>query len=355
MVLFLNKVNLKVYYYKFELKVKRIVIGFVSFFLLLSCSEEQVQPEVSFYYWKTIFQLNNNEKTILEANKVSKIYVRYFDVSLKDKEAIPLSPVVFKEKKIRYDIVPVVYIKNEVMLEEAVNLENMARNIYTFIAQMNDKNGIRCHEIQIDCDWTLKSKDRYLKFIEDFKKISTKKLSATIRLHQVKYYQKTGIPNVDKGVLMFYNMGSIAPDNLNSIYDRNIAQSYIRSLHKFPLQLDIALPIYSWGIHIRNHKVIKVVGKLDHAELEKDTHFKKTDGMHFTVVESVIRGGNYYEKGDVVKIECITKKDLKTMAEDLKEHIAEQPEDIIFYDLDSFNLKAYNDDEQFFKKVAGWF
>ena len=77
--------------------------------------------------------------------------------------------------------------------------------------------------------------------------------------------------------------------------------------------------------------------------------------MHFTVVESVIRGGNYYKKGDVVKIECITKKDLKTMAEDLKEHIAEQPEDIIFYDLDSFNLKAYNDDEQFFKKVAGWF
>jgi hypothetical protein len=53
----------------------------------------------------------------------------------------------------------------------------------------------------------LQVKDNYLKFIAVFKKLSKKKLSATIRLHQVKYFKKTKIPNVDSGVLMYYNMG----------------------------------------------------------------------------------------------------------------------------------------------------
>ena len=56
-----------------------------------------------------------------------------------------------------------------------------------FIGQINLKNGITCNEIQIDCDWTLDSRDTYMKFIDVFKNQWNKTLSVTIRLHQVKY------------------------------------------------------------------------------------------------------------------------------------------------------------------------
>ncbi len=332
------------------------IILLVGLFSACSNRPEKGEPSAAFYYWKTVFKVTENEKKVLSDNNVGKLYIRYFDIGLKGKEAIPVSPIRFSEKPDPYKIVPVVYIKNEVMLEPTVDLQKLAENVNTYIGKVNAKYGIAWDEIQVDCDWTLNSKDRYLKFVEHLKSVSAKRLSATIRLHQVKYFNKTGIPNVDKGVLMYYNMGSIAPDNRNSIYDREVAQSYIKSLKKFPLALDVALPIYSWGIHIRNHRVIKVISKIDVAALENDPHFKRTDALYFTVVESVIRGGNYFKEGDQLKIESISKDYLENMADELRDNLANRPDEIIFYDLDDFNIAPYNNMEQnIFKKVAAWF
>lgn len=331
------------------------IVLFVGVFSACSNRSEKGDPNVAFYYWKTIFKLTENEKKVLTENSVGKIYIRYFDIGLTGKEAVPVSPINFADKPDAYKVVPVIYIKNQVMLEPTVDLRKLAENVNAYIGKVNAKYGIAWDEIQVDCDWTLKSKDRYLKFVEYLKAVSAKRLSATIRLHQVKYYGKTGIPNVDKGVLMYYNMGSIAPDNRNSIYDREVAQSYIKSLKKFPLALDVALPIYSWGIHIRNHRVIKVISKIDMASIEKDPHFKKMDGMYFTVVESVIRGGSYFKEGDQLKMETISKDDLENMADDLQDNVVNRPDEIIFYDLDDFNIAPYNKEQKFFKKVAAWF
>lgn len=331
------------------------LIVLVGFFSACSDKQEKDNPKVAFYYWKTVFKLTENEKKALTENGTQRMYVRYFDVGLKEKQAVPVSPVTFAEKPGNYQVIPVVYIKNEVMLEPTVELQKLAENINRYIGQINAKNKIAWNEIQVDCDWTLNSKDRYLKFVTLLKSVSAKKMSATIRLHQVKYFNKTGIPNVDKGVLMYYNMGNIEPDNQNSIYDREVAKRYLKSLKKFPLQLDVALPIYAWGIHIRDHKVIKLISKMDAALLEQDPHFKQTDEMYFQVVKSVFRNGNYFKEGDQVKIEAITKADLKTMAEDLSDNLSKRPDEIILYDLDTFNLTICNDDQKFFKKMAGWF
>jgi len=332
-----------------------VIILFVGLFSACSDKSEKGAPNVAFYYWKTIFKLTENEKEVLSENNVGKIYIRYFDIGLKGKEAIPVSSIRFSEKPDPYKVVPVVYIKNEVMLEPTVDLQQLAEKVNTYIGKVNAKNSIAWDEIQVDCDWTLQSKDRYLKFVEHLKSVSAKRLSATIRLHQVKYYGKTGIPNVDKGVLMYYNMGSIAPDNRNSIYDREVAQSYIKSLKKFPLALDVALPVYCWGIHFRDDGVINVISKIDVAALKNDPHFRKTDEITFQVVESVIRGGNYFKEGDQLKMESILKDDLKNMADDLRDNLANRPNEIIFYDLDDFNMTSYNSDQKIFKKVAAWF
>ncbi|GAA3753135.1 hypothetical protein GCM10022422_43620 [Flavobacterium ginsengisoli] len=321
---------------------------------MLSCTKSE-KPVISFYYWKTIFKFSKTEKEALINNNVQKLYIRYFDIGLHPESnfPIPISPVRFEENPQVYKIVPVVFIQNKVMLQPNLDVNDLAQKTFGFIEQINIKNKIECQEIQIDCDWTLKSKENYLKFIEVFKKLSKKKLSATIRLHQVKYFKKTKIPNVDSGVLMYYNMGSIAPDSLNSIYDRKVAEKYLKSVKRYPLHLDFAFPIYSWGVHIRNNKVIGLRSKMNSSQLEKDSNFEKTSPIFFRVKQSNYKNGVFYEENDLLKIEEIKPEDLKEMAEDLQDHLVEKPNEIIFYDLDEFNLNNY--EKNTFKQIISCF
>lgn len=323
--------------------------------VLFSACSKNDKPVIAFYYWKTNLKFSQTEKEVLKDNNVHKLYVRYFDIGLhpETQNPIPISPIHFQENAQNFEIVPVVFIQNKLMLQTNLDIEDLAKRTIHLIDEINKKNKINYTEIQIDCDWTLNSKDNYLKFIEQIKKLSQKKLSATIRLHQVKYFRKTKIPNVDHGVLMFYNMGIIAPDSLNSIYSKKISANYLKSLKKYPLDLDYALPIYSWAVHIRNQKVVGLRSKLNFSELKKDQNFVQTSAVFFKAKQSNYKNGVYYEENDLLKIESISAEDLKEMAEDLSENSAKAPKEIIFYDLDEFNLKNY--EKNIFEQVISCF
>jgi len=331
--------------------MKKSYLMWVLFLLFLSC-QNNPKPTVSFYYWKTVFKLSALEKDILKENEVSKLYIRYFDVDIKENIPLPVLPIIFKDNVENFEIVPVIFIRNEVMLNDNVNLEDLGTKIRNLINQINKKNEIKCKEIQLDCDWTMLSKDNYLKFVNLFKKNYKGILSATIRLHQVKFFEKTSIPNVDKGVLMFYNMGKVSSDEINSIYDRNIGKDYTNSLKKYPLPIDIALPIYSWAIQIRDNEVIDLISKLDSNIFEDKNNFEVITSMRFKVKRSLLKSGYFFKKDDIIKIESISKNDLFEMANDLGKQVKETPKEIIFYDLDAFNLRTYSNEKKVFQEVS---
>lgn len=322
---------------------------------MFSACQQPEQPVISFYYWKTIFKLSALEKSTLKENKVKKLYIRYFDIDWNEKlnQAFPQNPIHFKSNHKEFAIVPVVYIKNNVFLNKKIDVLDLAQKTNDFIEQINAKNHISCQEIQIDCDWSLSSQDNYLKFMDCFYKISGKIVSATIRLHQIKYFKKTKIPKVDKGVLMYYNMGQIAPDSFNSIYDKNSAHRYLASLKKYPLALNMALPIYSWAVHIREGKVWGLKNKIDLAGFKKDVNFRLLSPRWLQVMGSNYRDGTFYKKGDLLKFEGITKNDLLEMATDLEANASKKPAEIIFYDLDEFNIKKY--EKNIFEQVIARF
>lgn len=345
--------NKSVLLYDHKLRMKKYVFLFLAV-LLLGCSSAD-QPAVSFYYWKTVFKLSATEKEVLQENEVSKLYLRYFDIALRDSMAIPLSAIRFQDKTAPYQIVPVIYIKNEVMLDNQVNVVELADQTLSMIAKINTVNHIEIDEIQIDCDWTLKSKERFMAYINALRQKSQVKISATIRLHQIKYYKETGIPEVDHGVLMYYNMGQIASDDLNSIYDEQIAARYVGSLSNYPLSLDVALPIFGWGVHIRNQKVIGLIPKINEEQLLATVKTTLKSKNRFEVNEDIIAFGTYFKQGDQVKIESVSKADLKKMVSTIKKNLKTVPKEIIYYDLDSINLKNYSNEKEFYKKVSSGF
>jgi hypothetical protein len=333
--------------------LKRFVFIVLWLLVFLSCNRKN-EPVISFYYWKTIFRLTATEQRVLKENKVNKLYLRYFDIGLQSAtgQAVPVAPIRFQIKPDHLNIVPVVFVANKVMAQTE-NLESLADKTIVLIDEINAKNNLSCQEIQIDCDWTLETRENYLQYIDLVKKKSNKRLSATIRLHQVKYFKTTKIPNVDSGVLMYYNMETIAADSKNSIYDRKIAQRYLKSLKKYPLHLDFALPVYASAVHIRNQKVIGLRSKWSVAELQKDQNFKQEGAAFFRVTQPHYKNGIYYEQDDIIKSETVTGSDLREMAKDLNENSPRQPNEIIFYDLDEFNIKNY--EENIFKQVVSYF
>ncbi len=333
--------------------MKKLIAIFCLLFLI-SCNnknDQYNQTVLSYYFWRTNFELDKVEKQSLIDLNITKLYLRYFDVALKDNQAIPVQPIIFKQAiPVSTEIVPVVYIKNEVMLQNRLNTYDLANKIIKFIAQINDRNNISCTEIQLDCDWTLNSKENFFHLIEELKKQSDWKISSTIRLHQIKYASKTGIPNVDHGALMYYNMGRIATDSLNSIYDRNIAKKYIGALDDYPLRLNYALPIYAWAIQIRNNQVVRLISRIREKDVEQVQGIRKVGVNRFVVEQTDRYFGQLFEKGDEIKVETTTNDQLKEMLQDLYKTTKKRPQEIILYDLNSKNIIVY--DKETFKKMA---
>ena len=319
--------------------------------MIFCACAKKVSPEVSFYYWRTVFALSNTERATLNNVNSTKIYLRYFDVILPKGSiaAIPESPVTFKDSIGSFKVIPVIYIKNEVMLNSKENLEKLADKILDYISQINRTNNIASSELQIDCDWTLTSKDNFMKFMKILKSKTSDTLSATIRLHQIKYAKTTGVPAADYGVLMYYNMGKIAADHSNSIYDRKIAEQYLSKISEYPLPLKVALPIFSWAVQIRTNKVVGLSAKITKDDLILADFEILTDNL-YKVNRSHYLKGSLLNKNDVLKVEKVSKQELKNMTSDLKKNLKETPSEIIFFDLKENNIKQY--DKSIYKEIT---
>ncbi|MDM1501642.1 hypothetical protein HX071_05420 [Myroides marinus] len=331
--------------------MKKYVL-FICLLFLVGCGfqrDNDTPAKLSFYYWRTNFQLDSLERSTLKELDVERLYIRYFDIGLQGDTPIPIRPVLFKDSIPNVDVVPVVYIKNEVLLNSKID-RGLAKKIIDYINQINKYNHIASNEIQLDCDWSLKSKEPFFQLIEDIKKESNWKVSSTIRLHQVKYAGKTGIPKVDYGVLMYYNMGTIASDSLNSIYDRNIGTKYIGALKEYPLELKYAFPIYSWLVHTRDNKVVRLISRVRADEVEKNVAFKKIADIRYEVLTEGVYFGQLFLVGDQIKVETTTTAQLLEMKKDLEKASGKCPSEIILYDLNSRNIPYY--EKEVWKKIV---
>jgi hypothetical protein len=92
-------------------------------------------------------------------------------------------------------IIPVVYITNHTFHHfRKEDAESLAQKVFSKIDSIAKENSISYNEIQIDCDWSDSTRELYFSFLGKMKSISQKTISTTIRLHQVKYFERTGIP-----------------------------------------------------------------------------------------------------------------------------------------------------------------
>ena len=218
----------------------------ILFFAICLNACDQRTKSMSFYYWRNIYAPDSTEIKALSENEVHTLYLHYFDVEWPDSVNAPTlgSPVRFDSVPTGYNIIPVVFFSNKVFEKiDSAAVPGLTDKILTLVTRISHTAQLHPAEIQFDCDWTEKGKNNYFNFLRQYHAASGVVLSSTIRLYQIKFADHTGIPPVDHGVLIFYNMDSAESTTGNPVYERSIAHRYTPSLRSYPLMLDLALPI----------------------------------------------------------------------------------------------------------------
>lgn len=313
---------------------------FFILFLLLNCSSPKEQP-YSFYYWRSEWKLDDIEKEAIQQSQSKEIFVRFFDIDKINNKFIPLGNIQFSNKN-NYHITPVIFITNRTFFNIQKNeILFLANRISNLIKEISIQNNLKLtSEIQIDCDWTEKTKDDYFLFLKVLKEISKQKITVTLRLHQVKDKKTTGVPPIEKVYLMCYATYSpLENKSENSILDVPTLKSYLKNIDKYPLKIDIALPLYSWGIVTNHIGKKKLINGLTSNDLVNNKNFKKISETEFKVINDDFYFGMYLNKGFIIKIEEISQNQLDEVKKFLNQKINNY--NILYYHLDSRFIKKY--------------
>lgn len=308
-------------------------------------------PQRAFYYWKTQWTASPAIARSLAENHVSRLYIRFFDVDWDEpaRAALPVSPLQLGAPlPAGIAIVPVVFVTNRVFHNTAyAGVDALAEHVFGKVAKMAEADGIAPAEVQLDCDWSDATRTRYFRFVDLMKqKLHARRIpvSSTIRLHQVKYAARTGVPPVDRGMLMFYNFGALRADApRSSIFNVEDARRYASFIASYALPLDLALPLFSWTVHSREGTVLGLIEKLERRDIESASGFRALTPSRYQAERSFFFRGRYFMQGDLLLLEettpAVTQQAAVTAAGGAtrKKPYAT----IAFFDLDERNLRHY--------------
>lgn len=318
--------------------------------LVVSCKPERKaidNPKPAVYYWRTTFSLDDVERQFLRDYKVEKMYVRYFDVVVNEKGLLrPNAGIKFIDSVPEgIEVIPTVFIVNNCVNQGIDTIAPLLVNRVLQMCETHDIKGVK--ELQIDCDWTIKTQDAYFKFLEHVRQLLAEKgmkLSATIRLHQL----AMEAPPVDYGVLMMYNTGDLKNSKQrNPILDKRDVEPYLRYLAGYSLPLCAAYPNFGWQLLYTGDKFRDIL----YSEDLNDTTLYKNVGDGKYLVRSSIDLPNYLSSnssytylnaGDTV---MVVKPDAETLVQvhDALSH--ERPginDQVIIYHLNNSSINNYS-------------
>ena len=326
---------------------KKIFFSFLILVMIGACVKENSPKKISFYHWKSKAIYSKTFENAINASRTNKIYLHYFDVNTvhnpnrNNDEIFPTYVLKNVSKEYQdFKIIPVVYIRNNVFKTKDLDITELSDRIQKLINQITEKHfDIKIKQIQIDCDWTESTRGAYFELLKNLQKYF--EVDVTIRLHQVKFKERTGVPPVKNGTLMLYNVGDLNSKQHNSILESSIVDQYINAETNYPLTLNIALPLFSQTIVSNLNNEIKIIKDTERPILENDSHFKKIDEVNFMIVKDTLFKGFFLYKGYNLKLEELKESEIIASYKIIKKSNLKINE-IIFYHLDETSLLDIN-------------
>jgi hypothetical protein len=327
--------------YTTQSNVAWILVGTM---LMLSCSQPPKQRGHGAYYWKTELRLTPPLRQFMEQGAARRLFVKFGDIGVQPNsgeiEPYALLRVVDTTHLAGLEIVPCFFITNEVFHRAtdagstAWLAERVLESLGSVGAQLG-KNALDWTAVQIDCDWTATTRAPYFGFLKALQRLLPKtELQATIRLHQYRDPEHTGVPPVQRGTLMCYNTGEIGDESTeNSIFSLKDATNY-QAKANYPLPLDLALPMFRWAVVFREGTLWRIVPEPDDVALG-DTEKYERNGQWHEVRKATFFGGHYLAPGDKIRLEGIEPKTLEQARPFFQQLRLADDATLLLYHLDS--------------------
>ena len=313
---------------------------------LLACKDTPAVRQRGVYYWKTALSITPFLQESMAQSGVQRIFIKFADIG-RNTSTGTIEPYALLHARDTsglggLDIVPCFFITNIVFAnaDEGTTgwlAERLEESLESVGAQWG-KKAQEWPEIQLDCDWTAQTRKPYFTFIRQLqRRLPGARLNITIRLHQYRDPDKTGVPPAQRGTLMCYNTGDIEDENTkNSIFDLKDVQKYANST-PYPLPLDLALPIFSWALIYRDSELWRIVPEPMGSAWADTTNFVR-EKAYYRVRKAHFFGGHYLAKNDRIRVETVLPQDLQAGSAFFEQlHLAPDAT-ILLYHLDSVAL-----------------
>lgn len=278
--------------------------------LMVACSPDTTNPaQRAAYYWKSTFQWQQTDQQKSDHLGLERLYIKFFDVKFDPYQRAQAVAVLDVQTPFpdSLTIVPVVYVTNDCLLKlTAEEMPWLAARIEEKVSEIwKLGRGGAQPEIQMDCDWTASTQDRYFSLLSELELLFPQAIfSVTLRLYPFRYPEKMGVPPVARAMLMYYNMGELkSAEESNSILNNETAKTYLEPAGKYPLPLDIALPAFSWGVAFRNDQFLGLIRDLDAGIAESSGFFAKFASNSYQCNRDTVWRRTYFREGDMLRIE----------------------------------------------------
>jgi hypothetical protein len=318
-----------------KLSLKMILI----LLLAIQCQSKVPIISTGLYYWKTNFQLSASERQWMNELATQRLYVKFFDVDGNK----PMAEINWQPSDDEpIEIIPTIFITNRTFTNiRNEDLIRLADNIVKKLIQL--AKGYPFQEIQLDCDWSNSTQLAYFQLIDYIKaQLPDVAISATIRLHQVKYFERTGVPPVASGMLMCYNMGNLEEwATENSILDITSLQPYLVNFDRYPLALNVVLPLFSWAVIYRDGQLTKLISQFNINSLTDQYLFRQLSSSRWEVLQNTYLAGHYLYAGDRIRVEQVTIDQLSETVTLLRKVWKEEQFTLAFYHLDTTIVQQF--------------
>ncbi len=319
-----------------------------------SCAQrgELPAPANAVYWWKTVWSPDSAEYGFIARHKIEKIYMRFFDVvpATNSTTPQPVATIKINAPTANLKIIPTVFITESCM---NLNIDKMPKMLAYRVLQMCETNDIvDVDEIQIDCDWTSSSQQKYFDFLSRLREILHGKgirLSATIRMHQL----RMAPPPVDYGTLMVYNTASLTqlPLRTNPILSYSDALPYIKNIKNYDLALCAAYPDFSYNLLYSDNLALRAI--LYNEDTADSSKYRRiSDNEYISIANrltpnspepgSGITQINYGDHLMIYKADFEQIEKTKAAIEGIRPDIAAQT---IIYDLNSRNINNLTNEQ----------
>lgn len=332
--------------------MSRVVRGLLLLLLFAGCRRTESRGTRSFYFWSGEIDYNEIPATdsLLALLRPDHFYVHFLDVDWSEGAGQPVPTFetgFYHPFYAKGDYTPVVFItpRSFERMSSATEVDSLAARLVRKLLRMHTALEERVTdlllqplynvpysaqyqatldsakkaipngrprfpaEIQIDCDWTVATRDRYFRFLKAMKRrLPGTEVSVTVRLYPYKYRKRMGVPPADRGLLMCYNLSPVkAPSGGNSILDPALLRQYLDGSARYPLPLDAALPLFRWCAWERGGTFKGLLHDLAPEAWSPGTLQLLPDapGRQYRVLRDTTLGADYLRAGDLLRDERV--------------------------------------------------